>query len=64
MTKKDYELIARHIKAVIGQQAEFDGNYGVSVLVSLARSLATELGEKNPRFDGDRFLVACGVIEI
>lgn len=52
MTRKDYELIARTLKAY--------GNGGESV-EDIAKLLAHNLSLENPRFDRERFLEACGV---
>lgn len=52
MTKKDYELIALHVKVCIENEHN-------------KRRFATEISElfknQNPRFNRSRFLTACGV---
>lgn len=59
MTKKDYELIARELKA----QHELVGNiYRNTERYQRACTLwAATLGADNPRFDRDKFLKACGI---
>lgn len=56
MTKKDFELIAQAIEAVVRR-------YPVDVLplLRVASSVADSLAEDNPKFDRARFLTACGV---
>lgn len=59
MTKQDYELLASTIKNL----RRFEDVY-VSydhVFNVLTRSLATEFAQRNPRFDEDIFLKACGL---
>ena len=56
MTRKDYVLIAQTL-------AQFTGDSGdVIDRDKMAYALAKALELDNPRFDFDRFLVACGVI--
>lgn len=56
MTRKDYELIANAINDCVYPGA---GDYNTVRLV--ARKVADELAEDNPRFDRNKFLGACGV---
>jgi hypothetical protein len=56
MTRKDYQLIAE-VFANFGQMIELEETIGADI----ARNLADALQGDNPRFDRDRFLVACGV---
>ena len=61
MTRKDYVLIAEVIKTQIELSLKFDeddSRYGAE---NIAYDLASKLSQDNPRFDRDRFLVACGV---
>lgn len=51
MTRKDYVLLAKHIRMML------DANARLSASVAVAAALA----EDNPRFDANRFFVACGV---
>lgn len=53
MTKRDYELVASVIKA----NAWLDDD----AREQIATDLALRLGEKDPRFDPERFVAACGV---
>jgi hypothetical protein len=53
MTRKDYNLIAKIIESA------YYLNENQKMVV--ARDFADDLGLDNPRFDRDRFLVACGV---
>jgi hypothetical protein len=58
MTKKDYELIA----AVLRESVETAHNAGeLNMARRTARNFAIRLADTNPRFDGKRFLKACGV---
>lgn len=54
MTRKDYVMIADVIKNL----DECIDSYGLEVL---ADNMADALESDNPRFNRDRFLVACGV---
>lgn len=59
MTKKDYELIARNIAQV---RREFRGvEDGVNAIRDVAVFIASDLERDNPRFDRERFLIACGI---
>lgn len=49
MTRRDYELIARAVR----------NSGAVGYTDHVARSLARDLGETNPRFDSERFIAAC-----
>lgn len=71
MTKKDYEFIATELR---NQHELFDYNSGVingnldgeptiTVYESSCRLWAQTLKATNPKFDRDRFLTACGVIQ-
>ena len=63
MTKKDFELIARALRAArvpnsIGNANKALYNNGVdNAVIIMADALATT----NPRFDREQFLTACGV---
>jgi hypothetical protein len=50
MSRKDFELLARVI-------ASLDRAYRARVALAFVQTLANT----SPRFDGDRFLKACGV---
>lgn len=54
MTKKDYELIALVIRTT-NESGDLDG------AVTLAVNFEAVLKKENPKFDGDKFLTACGV---
>ena len=57
MTKKDYELIARAIKAdKTAEKRERE-----EVRAEIAYRLAVDLEMQNPRFNRELFLTACGV---
>lgn len=58
MTKKDYELIARAIK---GGTIYHDLHY-INKL-SFVDDICNKLEQDNPRFDRNKFLTACGVID-
>ena len=68
MTRKDFQLIADVIKAqhdqLIARQgrAKWDKPGGSSGTVrNIARTLADELANTNPRFNKALFLKACGI---
>lgn len=62
MSRKDYELIARAVKAradlanVLQTRA-----FRLTILAELVSTLSAELKRDNPRFDSERFALACGV---
>ena len=56
MTRKDYELIAG-VFASFSDIVELSETIGADI----ARRLADELAEENPRFNSARFLSACGL---
>jgi hypothetical protein len=56
MTRKDYELIAKVLKDFTPEDGVFIERN--QIVEDLAKALATE----NPRFDRERFLVACGAL--
>lgn len=60
MTRKDYELIAGTISHAV---KNYDGEDWtmLGAGAAIARLLADELAEDNPRFDREKFLTACGV---
>ena len=62
MTRKDYVLIADSIKGAINYEAILNDNKEkAEALGFLAIRLSSAFELDNPRFDRDRFLVACGV---
>tara|TARA_R100000808_G_scaffold11131_1_gene28922 strand:+ start:428 stop:634 length:207 start_codon:yes stop_codon:yes gene_type:complete len=66
MTKKDYELIAEAIEQCAwfyGSGAPWPDDLRTPevVLRGVAMELVERLAADNPRFDGQRFLAACGV---
>ena len=63
MTKKDYILIAGAINEQRASHDRFTGNVKAAkdrALLELSYVLAGRLGEQNPLFDRDRFMMACG----
>jgi hypothetical protein len=52
MTKKDFELIAEAL--FLSREAEDD-------IANICQRMADTLATTNPRFDRERFLIACGV---
>ncbi len=58
MSRKDYEAIAADIARSMDRTLS---PHAEAVLRMLARDLAGTFEADNPRFDRDRFLVACGV---
>lgn len=60
MTRKDYQLIAGAFAFAFDK---YDGEDWTmqGAGAAIARLLADELGEENPRFNREMFLTACGV---
>lgn len=59
MTKKDFELIASSLKKSF---EEAQGNLNQECTVEgLIIDLSDTLASKNPRFDKQKFLKACGI---
>lgn len=62
MTRKDYVLIAACLAAVRADcTADKHREHEFAALDAVARDLAHQLANDNPRFDRARFLAACGV---
>lgn len=67
MTRKDFELIAAALRAsqpIPKHEAYALDHYELiarDTYVNAANSLADALRTTNPRFDRERFLMACGV---
>jgi hypothetical protein len=64
MTKKDYELIASIIKDYIDYSYNVEDTDDFIVhdyAERIAYKMAETLASKNPRFDKEKFLKACGV---
>jgi len=61
MTKKDFELIARVLKDARKYHGKNEAETIaiIAVIDVLGYRFADELKEVNPRFDSERFLVAC-----
>lgn len=57
MTKKDFELIAKVLSNFTGDNGD------VIDRDRIGYRIADALGETNPRFDKEKFLIASGVIE-
>lgn len=57
MTRKDFELIARIVKA----HRKYEGDATVD---QLARDMADALRTTNQQFNRDKFLRACGVCKL
>jgi len=59
MTKKDFELIAEVLREAV---EEAEGNLNQeATLESLVIDFTNILSMKNPRFDRDKFFIACGI---
>lgn len=58
MTKKDYELIASALKINIWDNDYLENYEDAKILFS---KIADKLASKNPRFNKEKFLQACGV---
>ena len=63
MTRKDYVAIARVISdgALINCATEKEQHMNTATRAKIAYQLADVMGRDNPRFDGARFLKACGI---
>ena len=61
MTAKDYVLISSCIREEIEVSVAQHEVFIPKGLKGLAKALARDLGNDNPRFDGLRFLRACGL---
>lgn len=63
MTKKDYELIAKELRAQHELLGFHDGvtGGGQSVYKTSCVLWAKTLGDANPRFNREMFLAACGI---
>jgi hypothetical protein len=60
VTKRHFIMLARNIGMARQTAANADQ---VRAIDTLACALAYDLKAENPRFDRDRFLTACGVVE-
>lgn len=63
MTKKDFELIANVLKQARLLCNEELSNYDDDILFldTLSKRFSDTLASKNPRFNKDKFLIACGL---
>ena len=61
MTKKDYIIIAEALKNAEPTETENDSGTAVSAWVKSIIKVCQALGRQNPRFDGQKFLTACGI---
>lgn len=59
MTREDYEMIAE----VIDQHIRGYGDTSREIRRTVANVFADRLGAENPRFNVDKFLIACGAHE-
>ena len=56
LTKKDYELIAGVLKLA-------DAECWTDHIELIAEEMADSLEQDNPKFDRNKFLTACGIVE-
>lgn len=64
MTKKDFEAIARAIKAQVDELPQnAEGAAARWTIFDTALNLSVVFLNANPRFDKDRFLKACGFMQ-
>ena len=61
MTRKDYELIASVLLGHITGAMEVGDNHSVKTLELFVNELGEQLEMDNPRFNGARFIQACGL---
>lgn len=64
MTRKDYELIARALRSSRLHLPAMDPQYRVGAKdqwETTVEEVADELERENPRFDRNKFLIACGM---
>lgn len=59
MTHGHYEFIARTVRSYL---AHSDASEAAFQRARLAHHFAKELKATNPRFNSDRFIIACGVV--
>lgn len=60
LTKKDYELIAGSLQMTDKWTAKVIRR---DLFIILCENLANALNRDNPKFDRNRFLTACGIVE-
>lgn len=66
MQRKDYVLIAAAIKEQWSEITKYDvpASNTVPTLAKTVRNLAIAFQADNPRFDANKFIVACGLGEL
>ncbi len=64
MTKKDYALVAKCVKAQINEGLPYE-EYRLHLIPirKLVGKLVSEFQIDNPKFDKDKFIKACGLKE-
>ena len=60
MTKKDFELIANIVKGLNYPQGPLKAIHTTKVAIRFSKVLA----DKNPKFNSDKFLIACGLKKV
>lgn len=63
MTRKDYKMIARAIRLQYNIAKMADEDAAMLRIRKIAGDMAHMFDEDNPRFDGDKFMEACAVLE-
>lgn len=59
MSRKDYEVIARVLKAEFNFRRDAREWLALDAVRNVASALARTFADDNPRFDYDRFIRAC-----
>ncbi len=63
MTRKDYVALAESISRARGKVAVFRAPSADTVFSFITEEIALDLASDNPRFDRDRFMAACRVVQ-
>lgn len=61
MTKKDFEMIAKALKNATPTEVEQEQGTTQDGWIKSVREMARELGRNYPKFDVQKFLLACGI---
>ena len=62
MTKKDFELIASCIALFSDKMSNYSFSSKLFTIKDFTNELCNTLASKNPRFNREKFLQACGMV--